>query len=263
MLLNILKRVVTIGNSSASASSLLICQIVIENTASKQTSFGLFTKAFSHLSGMVKQGPRPLVICGPSGSGKSTLLKKLFKEFPETFGFSVSHTTRKPRPGEENGVHYHFVSVEEMQAAIENGEFIETAVFSGNMYGTSKKAVETVQQHGKVCVLDIEIEGVKQVRNSDRLNPLLVFVNPPSVEELERRLRGRKTETEESLQKRLKTARIELEYGTTPGNFDIVVHNYNLKKAYAALRDFIVRELETQQNQGINVSLTRVTMNED
>lgn len=85
---------------------------------------------------MVKQGPRPLVICGPSGSGKSTLLKKLFKELPETFGFSVSHTTRKPRPGEENGVHYHFVSVEEMQAAIERGDFLEHATFSGNMYGT-------------------------------------------------------------------------------------------------------------------------------
>lgn len=85
---------------------------------------------------MVKQGPKPLVICGPSGSGKSTLLKRLFKEFPHTFGFSVSHTTRKPRNGEENGVHYHFVSVEEMQAGIENGDFIETAVFSGNMYGT-------------------------------------------------------------------------------------------------------------------------------
>lgn len=148
---------------------------------------------------------------------------------------SVSHTTRKPRPGEENGIHYHFVSVEEMQAAIEKGEFIETAVFSGNMYGTryairvsyglllatlliiwfsnSKKAVENVQHNGKVCVLDIEIEGVKQIRNSERLNPLLVFVNPPSIEELERRLRGRQTETEESLQKRLNTARIEIEYG--------------------------------------------------
>lgn len=91
----------------------------------------------SHLaSKMVKQGPRPLVICGPSGSGKSTLLKRLFKEFPNTFGFSVSHTTRKPRPGEENGVHYHYVAVEEMQKMIENNEFIETAVFSGNMYGT-------------------------------------------------------------------------------------------------------------------------------
>lgn len=85
---------------------------------------------------MVKRGPRPLVICGPSGSGKSTLLKRLFKEFPQTFGFSVSHTTRKPRDGEENGVHYFFVGVEEMQQGIERGDFIETAVFSGNMYGT-------------------------------------------------------------------------------------------------------------------------------
>lgn len=96
-----------------------------------------FISAISSLAqSMVKQGPKPLVICGPSGSGKSTLLKRLFKEFPNTFGFSVSHTTRKPREGEENGVHYHFVSVEDMQAGIENGDFIETAVFSGNMYGT-------------------------------------------------------------------------------------------------------------------------------
>ncbi|XP_055595196.1 uncharacterized protein LOC129745858 isoform X2 [Uranotaenia lowii] len=225
--------------------------------------FSIVSKAFSQAAGMVKQGPRPLVICGPSGSGKSTLLKKLFKEFPETFGFSVSHTTRKPRPGEENGIHYHFVSVEEMQSAIENGEFIETAVFSGNMYGTSKKAVENVQHQGKVCVLDIEIEGVKQVRNSERLNPLLVFINPPSIEELERRLRGRKTETEESLQKRLNTARVEIQYGNTAGNFDVVINNNHLKQAYSDLRDFIVRELETQQSQGINVCLTRVPLNED
>lgn len=125
-----------------------------------------------------------------------------------------------------------------MQRAIERGEFLETATFSGNMYGTryasvpmaentdqncrfhphfnkcdfSKQSVRTVQHLGKVCVLDIEIEGVKQIRNSD-LNPILVFINPPSMEELERRLRGRKTETEESLQKRLNTAKIEIEYG--------------------------------------------------
>lgn len=85
---------------------------------------------------MVKQGPRPLVICGPSGSGKSTLLKKLRKELPETFALCVSHTTRKPRPGETDGIEYHFVSIDEMQAAIERGEFLETATFSGNMYGT-------------------------------------------------------------------------------------------------------------------------------
>lgn len=83
-----------------------------------------------------QQGPRPLVLCGPSGSGKSTLLKKLFEEFPYTFGFSVSHTTRNPRPGETNGIHYHFVAFDEMKAAVERGEFLEHAEFSGNMYGT-------------------------------------------------------------------------------------------------------------------------------
>lgn len=85
---------------------------------------------------MVQKGPRPLVLCGPSGSGKSTLLKMLLKEFPDRFGFSVSHTTRQPRPGEKHGVHYHYTSKEEMQAAIQRGEFLETATFSGNMYGT-------------------------------------------------------------------------------------------------------------------------------
>lgn len=85
---------------------------------------------------MVQKGPRPLVLCGPSGSGKSTLLKRLLKEFPDKFGFSISHTTRGPRPGEKDGVHYHFTTRDEMIKAIDKGEFLETATFSGNLYGT-------------------------------------------------------------------------------------------------------------------------------
>lgn len=85
---------------------------------------------------MFHKGSRPLVLCGPSGSGKSTLLKKLFEEFPDTFGYSVSHTTRSPRPGEEDGKHYHFTTKDKMQKQIEQDEFLETATFSGNMYGT-------------------------------------------------------------------------------------------------------------------------------
>lgn len=111
-------------------------------------------------------------------------------------------------------------------------------------------------------MLDIEIEGVKQVRNS-HLNPILVFIEPPSIQELEQRLRRRNTETEESLRKRLNTAKIELAYGTTPGNFDTVIHNHNLKQAYQELRDFILKELETQFKEGINVNLTRVELNEN
>lgn len=85
---------------------------------------------------MLHKGPRALVLCGPSGSGKSTLIKKLFEEFPDTFGFSVSHTTRSPRPGEKDGKHYHFTTMESMQQQIEQGEFLETAIYSGNLYGT-------------------------------------------------------------------------------------------------------------------------------
>ncbi|XP_063357588.1 guanylate kinase isoform X2 [Cydia amplana] len=192
---------------------------------------------------MVQKGPRPLVLCGPSGSGKSTLLKRLLKEFPDKFGFSVSHTTRGPRPGEKNGVHYHFTTKDDMLAAIEKGEFLETATFSGNIYGTSKRAVEDVRRTGKICVLDIEIEGVKQVKRSD-FDPLLVFVMPPSIGELERRLRGRNTESDEALKLRLETARKEIEFGQEAGNFHIIIMNDNLNKAYSELREFIAQNIK-------------------
>ncbi|XP_026320048.1 guanylate kinase isoform X2 [Hyposmocoma kahamanoa] len=195
---------------------------------------------------MVQKGPRPLVLCGPSGSGKSTLLKRLLKEFPDKFGFSISHTTRGPRPGEKDGVHYHFTTRDEMIKAIDRGEFLETATFSGNLYGTSKRAVDAVRFSGKMCILDIEIEGVKQVKHTD-LNPLLVFVMPPSLAELERRLRARNTENEETLKKRLETAKREIEYGNEPGNFHIVILNDNLDKAYCELREFISRNMEEKE----------------
>ncbi|XP_047021487.1 guanylate kinase isoform X2 [Helicoverpa zea] len=210
------------------------------------TSNYLITTLLRFFSRMVQKGPRPLVLCGPSGSGKSTLLKRLLKEFPDKFGFSVSHTTRSPRPGEKNGVHYHFTTKEDMSAAIARGEFIETATFSGNMYGTSKQAVDDVRCTGRICVLDIEMEGVKQVKKTD-LNPLLVFVMPPSIEELERRLRARNTEQEDALAKRLETARKEIVFGQEPGNFHIIILNDNLDKAYSELREFISQNMEEKE----------------
>ena len=109
--------------------------------------------------------------------------------------------------------------------------------------------------------MDIEIEGVKQVKNS-HLNAIYIFVEPPSIEELERRLRARNTETEESLEKRLNTARIELQYGLTPGNFDLVVHNNNLKEAYQKLRDYILCQLERQVQAGFKVCIDRRPLND-
>ncbi|KAH8260462.1 hypothetical protein KR038_000802 [Drosophila bunnanda] len=203
---------------------------------------------------MSAAGPRPLVLCGPSGSGKSTLLKRLFADFPNTFGFSISHTTRKPRKGEEHAVHYYFVERPEMEAAIAGNEFIETAEFSGNLYGTSKAAVREIQSQGRVCILDIEQKGVEQIRRTD-LNPILIFNNPPSIEELERRLRLRGSETEESLRKRLNAAQVELDYGLKAGNFHKIINNVDIDVAYQEFRDFVVQELTEQANQGVTVSL--------
>ncbi|TDG48027.1 hypothetical protein AWZ03_005444 [Drosophila navojoa] len=209
-----------------------------------------FSGASSTVMAQAANGPRPLVLCGPSGSGKSTLLKRLFAEFPDKFGFSVSHTTRRPREGEEHGVHYYFVDRDVMEQAIANDEFIETAEFTGNMYGTSKEAVREIQNQGRVCILDIEQKGVEQIKKTD-LNPILIFNNPPTIDELERRLRKRNTETEETLAKRLNAAQVEIEYGLTPGNFHKIIHNVDIDVAYEEFRDFVVEELKKQEAMGV------------
>ncbi|XP_060103909.1 guanylate kinase isoform X1 [Heteronotia binoei] len=196
------------------------------------------------LSAMV--GPRPVVLSGPSGAGKSTLLKKLLKDYENVFGFSVSHTTRKPRPGEVNGKDYHFVTREKMQEEIDAGGFVEHAEFSGNMYGTSKAAVQAVQAQNQICILDIDMQGVKSMKKTD-LNPIYVSIQPPSIETLEKRLRDRQTETEESLLKRLDAARVDLELSKEPGLFDLIIVNDDLDMAYCELREILAEEIQKAQ----------------
>ncbi|KAG9355821.1 hypothetical protein JZ751_000663 [Albula glossodonta] len=191
-------------------------------------------------------GPRPVVLSGPSGAGKSTLLKRLMKEYEGVFGFSVSHTTRDPRPGEENGKDYHYVSREVMQEGIANGEFIENAEFSGNMYGTSKASVEDVQAKNLICILDIDMQGVKNIKKTD-LNPIYVSIQPPSMEILEKRLRDRQTESDESLQRRLDAARTDMELSKEPGLFDVVIINDDLEEAYGKLKDVLIDEITKVQ----------------
>jgi len=188
----------------------------------------------------------PLVLCGPSGSGKSTLMKKLMAEFEDSFGFSVSHTTRSPRPGEEDGTDYHFSTREEMKSMMENNEFVENAEFSGNMYGTSKKSIQDVLDNGKICILDIDVQGVKAIKKVEDIpKPLYVFMKPPSLQVLEERLRARGTETEESLQKRLGSAAKEMEYGEEEGNFDVIIVNDELDAAYDKLKQFMLENVES------------------
>ncbi|XP_056326934.1 guanylate kinase isoform X2 [Danio aesculapii] len=197
----------------------------------------------AHATGKAMAGPRPVVMSGPSGAGKSTLLKKLLKEFDGAFGFSVSHTTRSPRPGEENGKDYHFVSRDVMQTSVANGEFIESAEFSGNMYGTSKAAVQAVQAQNLICILDIDMQGVKNIKKTD-LNPIYVSVQAPSMDILEKRLRDRKTESEESLQKRLHAAKVDVEISKEPGLFDVVIINDDLEAAYGKLKEVLLKEIQ-------------------
>eukprot|EP00210_Caulerpa_lentillifera_P006318 g6035.t1 len=178
--------------------------------------------------------PSALVICGPSGVGKGTLIQILLEE-SEQFAFSVSHTTRAPRSGEKNGVHYHFVSKEEFERGMESGEFLEYASVHENYYGTSRKAVESVLESGACCILDIDVQGARQVRRSG-LKAVFVFIAPPSEEELERRLRGRASDSEDQIRIRLKEATVEMESMSEPGLFDFCVVNEDLSQAYAELR---------------------------
>ncbi|KAK3073714.1 guanylate kinase [Teratosphaeriaceae sp. CCFEE 6253] len=183
--------------------------------------------------------PRPIVVSSPSGGGKSTMLKRLFDQYPNRFGFSVSHTTRSPRPGEEDGVAYNFVTKEAFGKLVDENGFIEHAQFGSNLYGTSVQAVKNVADKGQTCILDIEMEGVKQVKKTD-LNARFLFLQPPSVEVLEQRLRGRGTDKEEAIQERLTQAKKEIEYAKTPGAHDKIIVNDDLEKAWQEFKAFCV-----------------------
>ena len=138
------------------------------------------------------------------------------------------------REGEQNTVHYNFTTVDDIKKEIDDGKFIEYANVHGNYYGTSVAAVETVQKQGKICILDIDVQGVRNVKKST-LDAIYIFIAPPSMEILEKRLRGRGTETEEAVVKRLANAQEEVDYGMGEGNFDRVLTNDDLDKTFEAL----------------------------
>ncbi|EAX94333.1 Guanylate kinase family protein [Trichomonas vaginalis G3] len=171
---------------------------------------------------------RPIVFVGPSGIGKGTIIGKLRELYPGRFDFSVSHTTRKPREGETDGVQYNFVTRKKFEEMIKNGEFLEHAEVHGNYYGTSFAAIHHVEESGKICILDINIDGAIAVYKSN-MTPYIILLKPTSFEALEARLRGRATETEEQIQKRLQTTKRELErYEELKDMFDLTIINDRL-----------------------------------
>ena len=151
---------------------------------------------------------RLFIVSAPSGTGKSTVISHIMNNRKDIV-LSISATTRHPRDGEENGVAYHFVTHEKFQEMIERGEFLEFATYVGEFYGTPKKPIYDCVEHGQDVLLEIEIQGAKQIMEKEPC-AVSIFIVPPSMEELERRLRGRGTDTEEKLTARLERASSEL-----------------------------------------------------
>ena len=192
---------------------------------------------------------QPIVICGPSGSGKSTLLKRLLAENKDKLTFTISHTTRKARKGEQSGREYYFVDHDEMQKMIDNHEFIEHTNFSGNTYGTSRMAVKDAMKSGKPFILEVDIEGVKALSTLEGFKPIFIFIKPPSKQLLIERLSSRGTESSEALQRRLERADEEMRFADSGiVQFDLVLVNDDLDDTYARLKQFLINH-----NNGLNV----------
>ena len=180
------------------------------------------------------------VISGPSGVGKGTINKRLFEEFGDRVAYSVSATTREPREGEANGREYFFISRQEFEKRVANNEFLEHAEYAGNCYGTPRDHVLSLLQRGISVILEIDVQGALQVK-ARMPESVSVFILPPSFEELERRLRGRGTESPEKIEKRLAAAKEEMAHAP---EYDYQIVNDTPDAAYARLRDIYMKDTE-------------------
>jgi guanylate kinase len=186
------------------------------------------------------------VLSAPSGAGKTTLCKKLLADFP-SMRLSISSTTRKPRGTEQEGVDYYFVSQEEFQNKIQKNRFAEWALVHGNYYGTSKEVIERTMQDGFSVLLDIDVQGAEQLKLAYPNDCFRIFIAPPTLSELESRLRKRGTDSDDVIQKRLKNAEMEMKEGQ---KFDRVIVNDSLERAYSDLKG-IVEKMMAHSVQGV------------
>jgi guanylate kinase len=179
-----------------------------------------------------------LIISSPSGAGKTTLTQRLMRDMTE-LTFSVSHTTRRPRANEVDGQDYHFVDVEAFRALVERGHFAEWAEVHGNLYGTSVSELDRARAEGKKAILfDVDYQGARQIK-AKFPEAAAAFILPPSMDELERRLRGRGLDEEETIKRRFAKAREEIEHYPF---FDYIVVNHELQRALEELKGIVRAE---------------------
>ncbi|MBX2934102.1 MAG: guanylate kinase [Ferruginibacter sp.] len=177
---------------------------------------------------MANRSNKIIIITAPSGAGKTSITRHLMKVFPQ-LAFSVSAATRSPRGNEKNGVDYHFISTEEFQEKIRHNEFIEwEMVYEGKYYGTLKSEMEKIWSQGKIPVLDIDVKGAIHVQQQYPENSLSIFIQAPSIDELQKRLQSRGTETDQSLAARVNKASYELSF---KNHFNKIIINDQLQRA--------------------------------
>lgn len=189
-----------------------------------------------------------IVISGPSGVGKGTFIDRVKTEYGSSFAVSVSHTSRAPRAGEVNGQHYHFSTKEKMTEMDQKGEFLELCNVHGNLYGTTIAALDAVKQSGKVCIIEVDVQGSQKIKKAlaqsqSALNVVYMFIAAPSMEELHERITKRGGETEDKIKTRLETAKSEMAFlEQCRSHFDFVLVNDDREKSYAAFVDFLKKK---------------------
>lgn len=198
----------------------------------------------------MSKGGKLIVFSAPSGSGKTTIVRHLLKHQSLNLEFSISATSREPRFGEQDGVHYYFLDLSEFKRRIKEDEFLEwEEVYRDNFYGTLKSEVERIWAEGKNVIFDIDVVGGLDIKEIYPEKTLAVFVKPPSIEELKIRLKKRKTETEDKINMRVAKASIELK---TAPQFDHIILNDNLDialtKAYNLVSDFVGADTNTTED---------------
>ena len=226
---------------------------VIENKPSDILKYAVSYFAGLRTNGGV--GFPVLTITGPPGVGRTTLTKLLMDRNPDAFQFHVETTTRAPKPGEVNGVHFNFVSNEQFNAMIANNEFLTYRQVYQNQYGSTIKAIEKIRQRNKICILDVDMDTSTLVRASS-LESKFLFVAPKSIEALDARLKKAQKDNEVTIARKLERAMTDVAYGTEPGNFDEVIVNDKLEVCY---REIVFALLSWYSKcQGINVPETSV-----